>query len=233
MGDPIGAAIRDYAKSKKPADIVVKSDICEDDIIPVELLFRGYDDMPDLEKKALALCEGKVLDIGAGAGAHALALQDMGMEVHCIDLSAGAVDWMNKQGLKARQKDFYHLREEKYDTLLLLMNGLGVAGTLKNLPKFLRQAKQLLHPGGKILCDSSDIRYLYEEEDGSLWMDLNSEYYGNFRFTMQYQKEVGNAFDWLYVDFDNLFQIAQKEGFKAQKIFEQNDHYLAELTLQK
>jgi len=66
--DPIGQAILDYHKTKKPFDIVVSSDLCDDDIIPIEVLFRTYNDMPELEKLAIKLCKGQVLDAGAGAG---------------------------------------------------------------------------------------------------------------------------------------------------------------------
>ena len=230
-GDPIGSAIMDYAASKKPADIIVSSDICEDDIIPVEVLFRSLEEMPELEQLALDKCKGKVLDAGAGAGIHALELMDRGHEVKAIDISKGAVTYMKKQGIDAEQISFLNLKNEKYDTILMLMNGIGIAGKLANLERTLKHAKSLLKPGGKILCDSSDIKYLYEDEDGALWVDLNSEYYGNFRFQMKYKKEKGQWFDWLYVDFDNLFQAAQKVGLKASKIYDENDNYLAEITL--
>ena len=229
-GDPIGAAINDYARTKKPQDIIVSSDICDDDIIPIEVLFRKLDEMPTIEQMALDKCTGNVLDVGAGAGAHAIELMDRGIQVSAIDISAGAVDWMTKQGISARKVNFFDLKNETYDTILMLMNGIGIAGTLANLERTLRHAASLLNSGGKILCDSSDIKYLYEDEDGSLWVDLNSEYYGNFRFQMKYKNEKGDWFDWLYVDFDNLFKVAESVGLKARRIHEEDDHYLAELT---
>jgi hypothetical protein len=140
---------------------------------------------------------------------------------------------MKANGLKAERINFFSLKDKKYDTILLLMNGIGIAGKLSNLQRTLEHAKSLLNKGGKILCDSSDIKYLYEDEDGSLWIDLNSEYYGNFRFQMKYKKEKGPWFDWLYVDFDNLFQTAKKAGLKARRVTEIDDHYLAELTLEE
>lgn len=230
-GDPIGKAILEYARTRKGDDIIVSSDICEDDIIPLEVLFRKHEEMPELEWLALDRCQGSILDVGAGAGSHALYLHEIGKKVKAIDISEGAVAYMQSMELDARQMNFFDLKNEKYDTLLLLMNGIGIAGTLSNLEKTLLHAKSLLNPGGKILCDSSDIRYLYEDEDGALWVDLNSEYYGNFRFQMKYKKEIGPWFDWLYVDFDNLFQAAQKVGLKARKIYDKDDHFLAEITL--
>lgn len=229
-GDPIGVAILDYHKNQQPTDIVVCSEICEDDIIPLEVLFRTYEEMPELEKLALSKAEGKILDVGAGAGFHALHLQKEGKDVQTIDISAGAVEFMKSQGLNARQIDLFDLKDEKFDTINMLMNGIGIAGTLANLEKTLTHLKTLLNPGGKIYCDSSDIRYLYEDEEGALWVDLNTEYYGNFRFQMKFNDEVGPWFDWLYVDFDTLFQAAKKVGLKAVKVYEMDDNYLAEIT---
>ena len=228
-GDPIGKAITDFSRSKRPDDIIVCSEICEDDIIPIEVLFRNEDEMPELEVLALQNATGKILDVGAGAGTHANYLQNMGKDVTAIDISEGAVAFMQTQGLKSKKVDFFDLKDEKFDTILMLMNGIGIAGTLSNLEKTLEHAKSLLNPGGKILCDSSDIKYLYEDEDGSLWVNLNQEYYGNFRFQMKYKKETGPWFDWLYVDYDNLHEIAEKCGFKSKRIMEQDHHYLAQL----
>jgi SAM-dependent methyltransferase len=231
--DPIGKAIQEYAKFRKPADIIVSSDICEDDIIPVEVLFRSYDEMPELEKSALDECDGSILDVGAGAGSHATYLSDLGKKVLAIDISEGAVEFMQVNGLNAQQINFFDLKDQKFDTILMLMNGIGIAGKLSNLERTLTHAKSLLNPGGSILCDSSDIKYLYEDEEGALWMDLNSEYYGNFKFQMSYKKEKGTDFDWLYVDFDNLFKASKNAGLKAIRLYEKDDHYLAKITLEK
>lgn len=230
-GDPVGKAILEFALDRRPADIVVSSDICEDDIIPLEVLFRKYDEMPEIEQLALSKTSGKVLDVGAGAGVHALWLSDNGLDVTCIDISPGAVDHLKDLGLKAENLNFFDLKDRKFDTVLMLMNGLGIAGKLSNLEHTLEHAKSLLNNGGKILCDSSDIKYLYEDEDGSLWVDLNTEYYGNFRFQMKYKKEKGPWFNWLYVDFDSLFLAAKNVGLKAVRLAEIDDHYLAELTI--
>jgi 2-polyprenyl-3-methyl-5-hydroxy-6-metoxy-1,4-benzoquinol methylase len=221
-GDPVGTAILDYIKTRKPDDIIVSSDICEDDVIPVEVLFRNQNEMPDLELMALESCKGKVLDVGAGAGAHSKELIDRGLDVDSIEISDGAVQYMKSIGLNARKINFFDLKNEKYDTILMMMNGIGIAGKLSNLENTLLHAKNLLQPGGKILCDSSDIKYLYEDEDGALWVDLNSEYF---------KKEKGPWFDWLYVDFENLFNAAKNVGLKAKKKLDQDDHYLAEITL--
>ena len=230
--DPIGQAILDYSKNKKPFDIVVSSDICDDDIIPIEVLFRTYKEMPEIEKKAIELCKGNVLDVGAGAGMHCNELIKKGLKVQALDNSEGAVQYLRNSGIEAYHSTFIDFKSNlKFDTLLMMMNGIGIAGTLSNLEKTLLHAKSLLNKGGQIICDSSDIRYLYEDEEGALWVDLNAEYYGNFRFQMHYKKVSGPWFDWLYVDYDNLHKVALKVGFKSVKILEEDNHFLAQLTL--
>lgn len=231
FGDPIGKAILDYVKTNKPDDIIVSSEICEDDIIPIEVLFRTLEEMPELEVCAIKKATGKVLDVGAGAGVHALEMKKNGCDVLAIDISKGSVEYLKTKGLNVQQIDFFDLKDQKFDTITMLMNGIGIAGSLSNLEKTLEHAKSLLNPGGKILCDSCDIRYLYEDEDGALWVNLNTEYYGNFRFQMSYKKEKTDWFDWLYVDFDSLFNSASKVGLKAVRVFEQDENYLAEITL--
>jgi SAM-dependent methyltransferase len=231
LGDPIGLAILEYVRTGKPDDIIVCSEICDEDIIPIEVLFRSVTEMPDLEICAIKKAKGKVLDVGAGAGVHALEMKKNGCDVLAIDISAGAVSHLQNSGVPVKQMDFFQLHNHQFDTITMLMNGIGIAGSLANLEKTLNHAKSLLAPGGTILCDSCDIRYLYEDEEGALWIDLNTEYYGNFRFQMKYKNEIGPWFDWLYVDFDHLFQAAQNCGLHATRIFQQEDNYLAEIKL--
>ncbi|MDB2657152.1 class I SAM-dependent methyltransferase [Crocinitomicaceae bacterium] len=229
--DPIGQAIQDFVSNDFDEHIIVSSEICDDDIIPVEMLFRSYDQMPKIEQVALSLCKGKVLDIGAGAGIHANYLKNKNFEVDAIDISPGAVKYMQSKGISARHSNFYNESAGNYDTLLLLMNGIGIAGSLANLDTTLIHAKKLVTDHGKIICDSTDIKYLYEDETGGMWVDLSSEYYGDFHFQMHYKNHQTEGFDWLYVDFENLREAAERTGWKAEKRFADEDHYLAELTL--
>ncbi|MCR9173099.1 MAG: SAM-dependent methyltransferase [bacterium] len=231
LNDPIGQAIQDYVSNDFDENIIVSSDICDDDVIPVEMLFRSYKEMPKIEQVALSLCKGKVLDVGAGAGVHAKYLLNQGVTAEAIDISPRAVKYMKNEGISARYANFFEESSGDYDTLLLLMNGIGIAGTLSKLDAFLLHAKKLVAAHGKIICDSTDIKYLYEDENGGMWVDLSSEYYGNFQFQMSYKDHQTETFDWLYVDFDNLQEAAKRTGWKAEKRFTDDDHYLAELTL--
>ncbi len=229
----MGQAIVDFAKTKINKDIIVVSEICDDDVIPSEYLFRAFNEMPKIEQLALERCEGKILDVGAGAGIHAMHLLKQGKDVSCIDISELSVNYLKDQKINARQLNFFNLEDEQYDTLLFLMNGLGIAGTLSNLEFTLLKAKTHLAKNGKILCDSSDIKYLYEDDDGGYWIDLNAGYYGDFRYQMLYESHASDWFDWLYVDFETLKITAEKVGFEVELIHEEDQQYLAELKVKQ
>jgi len=230
LNDPMGQAIIDYAQNTATEDITVLSDICDDDHIPVSYLFREYDEMPEMEKQALNECKGRVLDIGAAAGMHAQFLIEKGHFVDTIDRSENAIRHLKAKGVPAEHVDFFDYKGTDYDTLLLLMNGIGIAKNLDNLKHTLSKAKSMLRKNGKILCDSSDIKYLYQDDKGGMWVDLNTSYYGNFKFKMKYKEHESEWFEWLYVDFEKLREIAEDVGFKVRKITEIDNQYLAELT---
>ena len=224
--DPMGAAIADYFTKGRAAKLRVFSSQFEEDEIPVEQLFRTFDEMPFLEQEALRLANGRILDCGAGSGCHALVLQEMGKEVEAIDISPLSVEVMQKRGVREAYQinlfDENYLK--KFDTVLMLMNGSGIIGKLENMGTFFLKMKQLLNPGGCIYMDSSDLRYLFEDEDGSFLVDLAAGYYGEIDFRMQYKQIKGEPFDWLYVDFQTLSYYATENGFKAELV-QEGEHY--------
>jgi SAM-dependent methyltransferase len=231
--DPVGTAILDYMHGDKQAKIVVVSSLTEDDEIPVDYLFRTPEEMPELERLALEQCRGHVLDVGAGAGCHSLALQQQGQEVTALDISAGAVKAMQERGVRqVVQQDIFTLDKAAYDTLLLLMNGIGIAGNLEGLSRFLEHVKKLLAPGGQILLESSDILYMFEDEDGSVLLDLNAGYYGEVKYNMQYKGQQTGAFNWLFIDPAILEDYANDHGYTFELLYEgEFGNYLARLEL--
>ncbi|MFD1095270.1 class I SAM-dependent methyltransferase [Salegentibacter chungangensis] len=224
--DIFGKAISAYYHKKDPTDIIVHSPDFEDDVIPVPYLFRGYKEMPALERLALKNTRGKVLDVGCGAGSHSLYLQnEKKLEVTSIDTSNGAIEVCKLRGLKNAQKiDFFDLKNEKFDTILLLMNGSGIIGKLRNLDKFFEHCRQILKKDGQILMDSSDLSFLFDQdEDGGIWVDAAS-YYGELSFSISYKGERSDYFDWLYIDYDSLELAASKHGFKCE-LLRKGEHY--------
>ncbi|HIP35240.1 MAG TPA: class I SAM-dependent methyltransferase [Crocinitomix sp.] len=227
LKDPIGQAILDFAEFKNADNIVVHSDLCDDDILPVEYLFRNFNQMPKIEQKALELCYGEVLEVGAGTACHSNYLKNKVKSTFAIDVSEGAIKYIRSQNIPCKKTSILGLKDQQFDCILILMNGLGLSGTLNELPFFLSHLKTLLKPNGKIFTDSTDIRYLYEDDEGGVWVDLNSKYLGEMQFQMEYGEHKSEWFDWLYVDFDTLKQEAEKVGLHCKKIIEDdNFHYL-------
>ena len=224
--DPMGAAIRDYFRQGKSAQLKVLSSLFDDDEMPVPHLFRSYDEMPPLEQRALNEARGKVLDVGAGAGCHALALQERGLDVTAVDISPLSCETMKERGVaNVECVNIFNQRfQERFDTLLLLMNGTGIAGKLSRLPQLLSRLKQLMNPGAQILIDSSDLRYVYEDENGVLDVDLDGAYYGEVDYQMTYRNIIGKSFDWLYADSVVLAECCRQCGLKCE-ILAQGNHY--------
>ena len=231
--DPMGAAISDYFNHHRADRLRVFSSQFEEDEIPVKELFRSIQSMPILERTALQMATGRILDVGAGSGCHTLALQEMGKEVTAIDISPLSVEAMNKRGVKdARLQNFFDKSlTGPFDTILLLMNGSGIIGKQENLPAFFHRLKEVLARDGQLLLDSSDLSYLFEDEDGNLDIAPEDDYFGEIDFRMQYKSIKGDSFDWLYIDFNTLNLYARQAGFKAEKI-EEGEHYdyLARIT---
>ena len=232
--DIFGKALQDFQAGNYTEDISTSSSLDEEDVLPLPYLFRRFQEMPLIEQKALKLCRGKVLDIGCGAGSHSLYLQENGLQVVGLDQSPGAIEVCKKRGIKSVVcSEFMKYQQTGFDTLLLLMNGIGISGKLQKLPEFLRHAKILLNPNGQILLDSSDIIYMFEkDEDGGYWIPGSVDYYGEVRFQMTYKNEKGPIFDWLYIDFETLAKHAEKENLECKLIVKGKHYdYLAKLSL--
>lgn len=235
--DLLGQALLDYHHGHQAAALTVQCSAADDEQLPAAYFFRTLLAMPELERQALDESRGRVLDLGAGAGCHTLELQSRGFtDVKAIDQSAGAVQVMQARGVQevALRDIFAPLptEERPYDTILMLMNGLGLAGTLEGLDKFLAHARTLLAPDGQILATSSDISYLYEDEDGALVFDLNGPYYGEVEYTFQYKNQVGQPFPWLFIDATLLEDAARQAGYEVDFIdTDESGQYLVRLTL--
>ena len=234
MKDLFGKAILDYQTNSSPENIITSTSISDEDEMEVAYLFRCFDEMPTLEQKALQLAKGRTLEVGCGAGSHGLYLQnERNLDVHSIDISKNAIEACTLRGLKnAQAVDVLNIENEKYDTILLLMNGTGIFETLQKTPIYLQKLKSLLRPNGQILIDSSDIIYMFDEdEDGGKWIPSET-YYGELTFTLQYKNETEIPFPWLYLDYNTLQNTAIANGMQCQLVLE-GDHfdYLAQLTL--
>lgn len=233
MKDLMGRAIWDYHYEENPEDLQTETSISELDDLPVSYLFRDYPEMNALEKKALDLSFGKVLDVGSGAGSHSLYLQnERKLEVTALDISPKSIEICKARGVKnAICEDLLQFSEKNFDTVLLLMNGTGIFQSLEHIDQYLQKLKSLVAENGQILIDSTDILYMYDQdEDGGVLVPATG-YYGELDYYLHYKGESELPMKWLYLDFDTLENAAIANGFKIKKVKQLEDSYLAQLTL--
>ncbi|MEY8847539.1 class I SAM-dependent methyltransferase [Psychroserpens sp. XS_ASV72] len=231
MKDVFGKALRDYHNNNYTEDIITSTSISEEDTLPLPYLFRTYKDMPKLEQKALDLAKGSVLDVGCGSGSHALYLQKKGLTVKGIDISEGAIFVAKARGLEHVEMVSILAETETFDTILILMNGTGIFQTLNQVSQHLKHLKSLLNPNGQILIDSSDIQYMYEDDDGGIWMDTNADYYGELDYYISYKGESEDPMKWLYLDFDRLKLACETVGLECEKVMDgEHFDYLARIV---
>jgi len=232
MKDILGKALMDYQKGNYTEDIITSTNISDDDVLPLSYLFRGFKEMPKLEQQALQLVKGTILDVGCGAGNHSLYLQEKGFEVKSIDISKGAIEVCRLRGVK-NPEVFDVLNETAtFDTILLLMNGTGIFKTLEHVSDNLKHLKTVLNEGGQILIDSSDILYMYKDDDGGIWKDTNAHYYGELDYFLSYKGEKETPMKWLYLDFNTLKTAAMANGLQCELLTEGEHYdYLARLTV--
>lgn len=219
----------DYLGGDLNAFARVKSDHLDMWKMSGETMFRTFGAMNRIERKALSLCTGHILDIGAGSGCHTLYLQDKGRQVDAIDLSPGSVSVMKRRQVKkVTHTNLFSLEDQAYDTLLMLMNGIGIVGSLDGLNLFFQFVKQILTPKGQILMDSTDLEKLYTPH---MLEQSRADYYGQTEFIMSYKTIQSDPFEWLYVDFETLSLQAGFHGFGCKKIIEdRTGKFLARIT---
>jgi len=235
MKDLFGTAILDFQTNNTPEDLITETTISEEEEMSVAYLFRDFSGMPILEQKALLLAKGKVLDVGCGAGSHSLYLQnEKNLALTAIDISEKAVEACKLRGVSnVKVENILHFEtDEKFDTIILLMNGTGIFGKLENVSNYLQKLKSLLAENGHILIDSSDIIYMFDEDgDGGKWIS-GDKYYGELEFTITYKGEKEASFPWLYMDYNTLQNAAVANGFQCELVLEGEHYdYLARLTV--
>lgn len=226
MKDLLGKALLDYQTQNNPQNLITETSISDEDEMSVDYMFRSFKEMPKIEQTALKKSFGRVLDVGCGAGSHSLYLKEKGFDILPIDISENAIKTCHLRGLsEAKNINLLDLNDEKFDTILLLMNGTGIFGKLKNISEYLTHLKSLLAPEGQILIDSSDIIYMFDEdEDGGKWIPDNGSYYGELIFHLSYKGEKEKPFDWLYLDYNTLQNACHANGLQCE-LLEKGAHF--------
>ena len=230
--DIFGKALKTYFLDPENQNITTWTNLTDEDDVPLSYFFRDFEKMPSIEKKALELARGKILDVGCGTGSHSLYLQNLcNHNVTSLDVSEGAIYVAEKRGVKkTKHISIWDFEETGFDTILLLMNGMGIGKTIAELPKLLKHLKKLIAAEGKILVDSSDLIYLFDKEDIALWKE-DKTYYGEVDFGIRFQGK-SEEFPWLYIDPKTLEEVSKSCGFQF-KIIEQGENFdfLAQLSI--
>ena len=228
--DPLGRMLLDYLAGKTDAFVEVVSPDLEMWKMTGTTMFRRYQQMDALEQAALHHCQGRVLDVGAGSGCHSLWLQEHNIEVDAIEISPGCVEVMNQRRVhNILHQNLFTLAGRKYHTILMLMNGFGICGTIDGLNLFLQFAMTLLADGGQILADSTDLRLLGMKNETN--EADHPDYYGETQFVMHYGKLSSDPFNWLYIDFPMLQTLTDFHNRTCEKLCTaDNGRYLARIT---
>lgn len=226
--DPLGAMLMDYWKGDPKAYVTVESSLLEMSKMSGKVMFRAREQMSPLEITALELCSGSILDVGAGSGCHSLILQESGQKVCALDISPGCIRVMEKRGVKKRIfSSLFSLENQNFDTLLMLMNGIGICGSIEGLNFFFQFIKPLLRQGGQVIADSTDLASMYGSYS---FLPQDGRYYGETDFAMQYGQIKGDPFDWLYIDYATLAYYAGFHGWQCEQLVKEKDgKYLARI----
>ncbi len=233
---PQGRALIDHLNGESEVYVKVVREDGLENLEPIEIYFRDELHFLPLEKKALDLCIGKVLDVGAGAGCHTLPLQKRGFDITAIDISPDAVEVMKRRGIRnVVCRDIFSYSNGKFDTILLLMNGISIVEGLEGLNRFLVHCRKLLKPDGKLIFDSTDLRKaLRDPREFEFLNDLvkKGRYFGETKFHLEYGNQVGGEFQLLFIDPDTLREEAGKAGCLCEIISENEfGQYLAACEL--
>lgn len=230
--DAFGQAALDFLQIKHDDFIYVESETMEDDVIPVNHLFRNFQEMPICEQKILQKAQGDILDVGGGVGSHCLYLQDRGLETTMLDLSSGLCEVSKKRGVKnVINHDFFSWKTKlKYDTILFVMNGIGIGGTFEKFHQTIERSFELLKDGGQVLFDSTDITFCYAQEDGSFLLPMNTEYIGFVKFKLIYKNKGDDWFNWAYYDYKKLRELLPKK-YSLEILEEDGPAYCGRITL--
>jgi SAM-dependent methyltransferase len=232
---PHARALLSFESGDEQATITVVDDLGDSDALPVSWFFRDPDDFPEMERVALDLCRDRILDLGAGAGCHALALQERGHRVCAVEILPELVELLRRRGVvDARAGSVFDPPAGRWDTVLMLMNGWGLPETLSGLERFLAGLDQIVAPGGRLIADSTDMRSIatdWRREDGiRLALRDDGRYVGEIQFQLEFEGERGDPFSQLYVDPDTLSALARRAGWEiAIEAHGPNGAYLSSL----
>ena len=227
-----GQAMLDYLNGDAAALCILRRD---DGIAYPPIYAKQFfypDGLPELDKIAVENCAGRVLDIGAGAGSHSLAIQERGLDVTSIDMSAKAVRVMSERGCKdAKVGDVFDSYSELFDTIFIILN-IGIVQNLNGLARFLKHLETLLTDGGRLITDSIDPRNSEDKSYRKYTQDKITKgcYLGERTLRFEYKDQVSEWFEWMHIDPETLEQYVDEADYSMKHLGNDGKRYLVSIA---
>jgi cyclopropane fatty-acyl-phospholipid synthase-like methyltransferase len=226
-----GQALLDYINGEEDAHYILRRD---DGIAYAPIYAKQFfypDGFPELDRIAVEHCAGRVLDIGAGAGSHSLAIQRRGLDATSVDVSVKAVQVMSQRGCRnARVGDIFDCYSEPFGTILVILN-IGIVGDLEGLARFLKHLDALMADNGQLITDSVDPR---NPEDKGYRKYIQSKiakgrYLGERRLRFEYKDQISDWFEWMHIDPETLEQYVHEAGYYMEHLGRDGKRYLVSI----
>lgn len=216
-----GMAMLDYMTGSQDVAVIIHRD--DGFAYPPVIAARWFyeNGFPILDTKALDLCRGRVLNVGAASGAHSIFLESKGLEVVSIDASPCAIEVMRRKGVRQpRLGDIHNLAADPFDTILLLC-GIGVVGTLEGLTRFFAVAREHLKNDGVIITDCTHPRAdtLEASQKYCDYQVAQGRYEGERTIRFEYGGSFGPWFNWLAIAPEVLGDCARTANFSFEVIY--------------
>jgi SAM-dependent methyltransferase len=233
---PLASALEAFHDRGEDVQVTVRNDFGQAEQLPVSMFFRGEDAFEEWEFVALRHCGRRVLDVGAGVGAHALVLQARDHEVTALEILPEAVRIMRERGVvDAREGTLFDLAPgQTFDTVILLMNGSMIAETLAGLDRLFDAAAGVLGSSGALILDSTDLQGAPNDEserEAEKPREVDGRYFGELHYQLSVGDQEGEVFPQLFVDPDTLKERAELGGWRTEVIWSGADgRYLARLS---
>ncbi|WP_286672170.1 class I SAM-dependent methyltransferase [Halorarius halobius] len=226
--DAYGAAIRDHHEGEESFELVERDDGFVSPSGGPPMYFADPEEWPDREHAAMERVEGRVLDVGCGAGRHALYLQERGHDVVGIDVSPGAVEVARDRGVDARECDVADVRDldaGTFDTVVMGGNNFGLVGTRTTAPGVLAGLAAVTTDDARLLAETRDV-HANPTPEHRAYHDLNRErgrLPGALRIRVRYKRKATPWFDYLMVSPDEMREVLAATPWRLHEVLEPND----------
>ncbi len=149
-----------FNSQEATAEIIERDDGFVDTGSDAGLYFREYKQWSSVERRAIKLARGRVLDIGCGAGRHSLYLQQNGFNVTGIDISPGAIKVCKLRGLRKTivrpVSDVDKFKPDSFDSVIMFGNNFGLFGSLKGAKTIRKKLYRITSPDARIIAGTLD-----------------------------------------------------------------------------